>query len=89
MSGWALAEQGIDRVDAYWDDSLAGSFKTGGSRPDVSKVYPNYKDAGASGFDFRLDLSKLSPGLHELTVQVRSNDDAVRELCRFQQTVAP
>jgi hypothetical protein len=89
VTGWALSEQGIERVDAYWDDSLAASSKTGGSRPDVRKVYPNYRDAEISGFDFSVDLSGLPPGPHELTVQVRSRDDAVRELYRFQQNVAP
>ena len=89
VSGWALAEGGIDRVDAYWDDSLVASFKTGGSRPDVEKVYPNYRDAATSGFDFSLDVSKLSPGMHQLTVQVRSRDDAVRELYRFPQDITP
>ena len=87
VAGWALSDLGIDRVDVYWDDALAGRSKTGGARPDVQKVYPQYRDAATSGFDFPLDVSKLSPGTHELTVQVRSRDDAVRELYRSHQTI--
>ncbi len=88
ISGWALADKGVDRIDAYWDDSLAASSKTGDSRPDVQKVYPNYPDAAQAGFTFSADLSGLSPGPHMLTVQVRSRDDAVRELFRFPETVS-
>jgi hypothetical protein len=87
ISGWALAEKGIERVDIYWDDSLAANAKTGGSRPDVQKVYPNYPEAGAAGFDISVDLSGLSPGAHQLTVQARSRDDAVRELYRFPEMI--
>jgi hypothetical protein len=89
VSGWATADQGVDRIDVYWDDFLAASTHTGGSRPDVQKVYPNEKDSDTSGFDFTVNLVGLSPGPHTLTVQIRSKDDAVREVYRNPQTVTP
>jgi hypothetical protein len=89
IAGWALAEQGIDRVDVYWDDVLVASGGTGASRPDVQAVYPTYREAANSGFDFTANASSLAPGPHQLTVQARSKDDAVRELYRSPQTVTP
>jgi hypothetical protein len=89
VSGWAIADQGVQRIDVYWDDSLAATTHTGVSRPDVQKEYPNARDGATSGFDLTLSLSALSPGAHQLTVQIRSNDDAVRELYRNPQTVFP
>jgi hypothetical protein len=89
VAGWAVADLGVERVDVYWDDFLSASTHTGGSRPDVQKVYPNEHDSATSGFDFSVSLLGLSPGPHQLTVQIRSNDDSVREVYRSPETVAP
>jgi hypothetical protein len=83
VSGWALSKSGIDRVDAYLDGTLAATSHTGVSRPDVAAAYPNYENRGTPGFDFQVDVAGRSAGPHELTVQIRTSDDAVRELCRF------
>jgi hypothetical protein len=89
VSGWALSKDGIERVDAYLDGKFALSSSTSVSRPDVRSAYAGYGDNDSVGFDFHLDLSGKSAGPHELTVQARSRDGAVRELCRFPITVAP
>jgi len=89
VSGWALSHTKIERVEVYLDRMPAGSWTTGVSRPDVQAVHPSYPDSGKAGFDFQLDLTGKPAGAHELTVQVRSSDDAVRELCSFPIIVSP
>jgi hypothetical protein len=89
VSGWALSKDGIERVDAYLDGKFAVSSSISVSRPDVRSAYASPGDNDILGFDFQLDLSGKSAGPHELTVQARSRDGAVRELYRFPITVAP
>ena len=79
VSGWALSESGIDRVDVYVDRNLATSGSPAISRADVQKTYPNFPDSAKAGFDLQLDLSARPAGIHELVVQVRTKDDAVKE----------
>ena len=89
LSGWALSNAGIERIDVYLDGKLAASSNSAVNRPDVRKAYPNYGGNENCGFDFQLDLSGKSAGSHELTVQARSRDDAVRDLYRYPIIVAP
>jgi hypothetical protein len=89
ISGWALSKEGIERVDVYLDGVLAVSSHTGVTRSDVQKVFPNDQKSETAGFDFQLDLAGKPPGTHDFTVQARSSDDAVRELCRFPITISP
>jgi hypothetical protein len=64
LSGWALADSGISRIDVYLDGKLVYSGRVGIRRPDVQKVYPNFRDADISGFDFQLPLDSVAPGTH-------------------------
>ena len=89
ISGWALSNAGIERIDVYVNGKLAGSSQTSVSRQDVKSAYPKYRENENCGFDFQLDLSGKAAGTFELTVQARSRDDAVRELYRYPITVAP
>jgi hypothetical protein len=89
LSGWALADSGISRIDVYLDGKLVYSGRVGIRRPDVQKVYPNFRDADISGFDFQLPLDSVAPGTHQLTVQARTSDDAVKELASIPINVIP
>jgi hypothetical protein len=81
--GLGLSNAGIERIDVYVDGKFAASSQIGVSRPDIKSAYSKYRDNGNSGFDFPVDLSGKSAGTHELTVQGRSKDGAVRELYRY------
>lgn len=56
VSGWALSGQGISKLEVYLDGELITTTKTGNSRPDVNKVYPQYKDSN-SGFNVSINLN--------------------------------
>ena len=89
VSGWALSHAKIETVEVYLDRMPAGRWPAGVGRPDVQAVHPGYPDSEKAGFDFQVDLTGKPAGTHELTVQVRSSDDAVRELCSFPILVGP
>jgi GH25 family lysozyme M1 (1,4-beta-N-acetylmuramidase) len=68
ISGWFLAESGIDRVQIDLDTTQAVAFpKCDVPRPDVQQVYPNYNEPNA-GFSIQWDTSKVTQGQHTLTV---------------------
>jgi len=78
--GWALAETGIESVSTYVDRTFVSSSATGLPRPDVAKAYPNVSGSDKAGWVLTLDTASFSPGWHELTVQARSKEGAVRDL---------
>lgn len=89
LSGWALSEKGIDRVDAYLDRDLISSSHTGASRPDVQAVHPEFGNSATAGFDFPLDLTAKNAGNHTLIVQVHAADGGVKEIGNVPIVVNP
>ena len=80
LGGWALCEDGIQRVRFYLDRQFVVEATLGVSRPDVAKVFPAIEGNGSSGWGGVVDLSKVSPGQHQLIVQARSNTGATADL---------
>ncbi|MDG4656051.1 family 10 glycosylhydrolase [Ectobacillus antri] len=68
ISGWALAEDGIEKVEILVDGKLQGIAKYGISRPDVYNVYPKYNNKN-SGYEYLLNTGALSAGKHTVTVR--------------------
>ncbi len=80
ISGWAVSEIGIVRVDIFLDRDYLGSAQLGGSRPDVQKAFPPFKDSSTAGWSFTLQADSIPPGRHELIVQARSSDGTTRDI---------
>lgn len=80
VGGWALSEDGIDRVAIYVDRSYVLTATLGGARPDVAKVYGTLPNAATSGFNAVLDTSPFPPGNHEIVVQAHSKGGACRDI---------
>jgi len=80
VTGWALSEAGIESVSFYVDRTFVADCSTGLPRPDVAKAYPAMPNSGVSGWTATFDSTSVSPGWHELTVQVKSNDGATRDI---------
>jgi GH25 family lysozyme M1 (1,4-beta-N-acetylmuramidase) len=73
VSGWALDMTGIKEVDILVDGQNVGTATTGVARPDVNNIYPVY-NIGNSGFNYSLDVSKFSNGVHRITVNCIGNN---------------
>ncbi|HEX3631265.1 MAG TPA: hypothetical protein VHZ01_02035, partial [Casimicrobiaceae bacterium] len=67
VGGWALAADGIERVEVRVDgNSYAARY--GIPRPDVASVKSGYPDSAAAGFEFNGDFAKLDPVRHPVAV---------------------
>jgi Bacterial Ig domain len=70
VSGWALDDVAVSRVDVYVDAGFVGTATYGGSRPDVAGDWPNAP--AAIGYDFSLDTTSYPSGSH--IIEVRAID---------------
>jgi len=66
LRGWAIAEDGIDRVEIYIDGKYAYNAPYGGRRGDVKNDYPSIPDSGDSGFSLAFGYSNLGFGQHTI-----------------------
>jgi len=70
VSGWAMDDTAVYKVDVYVDGVLAGNATYGGSRSDVGKDFPHAPVA--IGYGFLLDTNQYGNGAH--TIEVRALD---------------
>jgi hypothetical protein len=68
VSGWAMDDTAVSKVDVYVDGVLAGNAIYGGSRSDVGKDFPHAP--AAIGYGFLLDTSQYGNGAHAIEVRV-------------------
>jgi GT2 family glycosyltransferase len=72
IQGWALAESGVERIEAHLGGQLAAQAELGRFRPDVAMAYPAFADASRAGFRVEIDTTTLADGLHDLRLRVVS-----------------
>ncbi|MCW5980942.1 MAG: hypothetical protein KIT09_22870 [Bryobacteraceae bacterium] len=80
IRGWALDESGIRDVAVYVDRSFAGTARIGLHRPDLIATYSAFPDAEIAGFEFTWNAAAAPAGPHEVTVQARAKNGAVRDV---------
>lgn len=80
ITGWALSEDGIDRVEIFIDGKYHGKASYGLARSDVYRTYPQYKNS-RSGYEYKLDTETLSAGVHTVSVHyvTKSGDIQIKE----------
>jgi hypothetical protein len=67
--GWAVDENGIDRIEALIDGLVIEGAVLGGPRPDIYYAFPMFPQAALSGYIVYLDSNRVENGLHTLTVR--------------------
>ncbi len=73
VAGWAIASGStLKKVRIFIDERLDTEAALGARRPDVEAAYPDEPGAANSGFNVLLDLARLRPGGHMLSVQAES-----------------
>ena len=60
LSGWALSEKGIDRVEVHLDGMFLANADYGIAREDIQEAYPSIEGSLHSGFHLHLELSGLA-----------------------------
>jgi hypothetical protein len=73
VAGWALDDRRVEHVDVFIDGLLEREAVLGINRPDVAAYYPNVSDATSAGFLVFIDSTRLTNGVH--TVTVKATDD--------------
>ncbi|MDV3425938.1 MAG: Ig-like domain-containing protein [Bacillota bacterium] len=74
VSGWALNQSGVTKIDVLLDGNVIGQAAYGISRSDVNKVYPGYPSGDNSGFKFLIGKDLLINGIHTVGVRVYGQD---------------
>lgn len=87
FQGWALAQEGIDRVDLYVDGAFFQSAPYGGARGDVGNVFPDVPNSVNSGYALAFNYGNLSDGTHTLrAVAVTDNGRTLESFSSFTVT---
>ncbi len=73
ITGWALDDDGIERVEYLVDGVFGGLADYGQNNPVVDQLFPGYPDGAHNGFGFFLDTTRYSNDLHTVTARVTSN----------------
>jgi hypothetical protein len=74
VTGWSLDLNGVKSVQVSVDNGNMQAATIGLLRQDVANIYPQYADASTSGFTTELDISKLTTGIHTITVVSTGED---------------
>ena len=67
LRGWAVASEGITKVEIYIDEVLAFEAPYGGSRGDVGGAFPDVAGSRESGFSLAYNYSAMAAGPHTIT----------------------
>jgi hypothetical protein len=79
VGGWALAEDGVQRIAIYVDKQFVTFATLGGDRPDIAKAFPSFANAGKSGWNVVIDLSAIIDGDHEMVMQVKTKGGNIHD----------
>ena len=83
FQGWALAEEGVQRVDLYIDDVFFQSALYGGSRGDVANIFPDIVNSKIL-FALAYNFGDLSDGIHTLkAIAVTENGRILERSVQF------
>jgi hypothetical protein len=92
LHGWAIAQEGIDRVELFVNGVYSQDVPYGGLRADVGSSFPTYPNSDNSGFSVLLNYSELVDGTNEVLVRAYDSlgnfnvDEAVFQVERFDST---
>jgi len=79
VSGWALAQSGIDRTEIRLAD-MTTRVRMGEARLDVARAYPKVPGSRTAGFAGEIDTATVPDGLHILWIRAFSCSGASREI---------
>ena len=70
IHGWALFEEGVERIEVFIDEEYAFDVPYGDPRTDIEKAFPDINGSSTSGFSVPFRYSTLSAGQHTVSVVV-------------------
>ena len=91
LRGWAVASEGIEKIEIYIDGSYDFDAPYGGARGDVGAAFPEVPNSTESGFSAAFAYSNLAAGTHTIEAVARATDGreersaATFEVVKFSQ----
>ena len=79
LRGWAVATEGITKIEIFIDNVYAFDAPYGGSRGDVGGAFPDVPGSSDSGFSLAFNYSNLAVGTHTITAMAHTPEGATRE----------
>jgi hypothetical protein len=79
LRGWAVASEGIEKVEIWIDGAYAFDAPYGGSRGDVRAAFPDVNGSDRSGFSLAYAYSTLTAGAHTISAVARDGAGESRE----------
>lgn len=79
LRGWAVATDGIERIEILVDGVPKFDAPYGGSRRDVGGAFPDIEGSSTSGFSLAYNYSNLSVGPHTITAIAHSKEGGTVE----------
>ena len=79
LRGWAVASEGITKVEILIDGVLAFEAPYGGSRGDVGGAFPDVAGSSESGFSLAFNYSGLVAGSHTVTAVAYNSQGQTQE----------
>ena len=79
LRGWAVATDGISKVEIFIDGAYQFDAPYGGRRNDVGGAFPDVEGSSDSGFSLAWNYSDLSAGPHTITAVAHTATGATQE----------
>lgn len=67
LRGWAIASDGIEKIEIWIDGVYSFDVPYGGARGDVAGAFPDVAKSAESGFSMAYSYSTLSAGAHSIS----------------------
>ena len=79
LRGWAVASEGIEKIEIWIDGAYAFDAPYGGARGDVRAAFPDVSDSEKSGFSLAYAYSTLTAGAHTISAVAHGRAGESRE----------
>ena len=79
IRGWAIASEGVDRIEVFIDGVFEFEVPYGGERKDVENAYPGVTNSLTSGFGQTFNYGLLRAGTHTMTARAVSSAGVIAE----------
>lgn len=73
LRGWAVASDGVEKIEIFIDGEYQFDAPYGGARQDVAGAFPDVSGSTESGFSLAFNYNDLSAGQHVIEAVAHSN----------------
>lgn len=79
LRGWAVASEGIEKIEIWIDGAYAFDAPYGGARGDVGGAFPDVENSDRSGFSLAYAYSTLTAGAHTISAVAHNAGGETKE----------